>query len=115
MKTAKASPAKPRQKRVKTLREEAVTLAKSHRRGDRHTKIIKLVPDPKGEEIRLVEVSEKANDLDEVLSMSFAPSPQFGIGHKVTVILLSKGDWGKVEAGTLSLPTGWELNAAEDL
>ena len=60
---------------------------------------------PCGDEIWLVEVSTSIEDVGEVLPFRFA-ADLLDVPCPYVVILLSPGDWRRVYAGELELPSG---------
>jgi hypothetical protein len=89
----------------KSFQAIAHALAESHKLADPGTHSIYLVPDPKQEEVRLVEVSKTAPTTDEVFPIYF--EAQSDIELPSGVVLLSDEEWEKVQKGQLHLPDGW--------
>ena len=100
---------------MSSLQTVAKTLAKAHRDRDASTSTIKFFPDPDGDHVRLLEVSDTAPTTGEVLPFRFTSSPDHGIDFESVIILLSPAEWGQVQAGDLALPSGWDLKQAVDL
>jgi len=101
--------------RQRSYRETAQDLADAHRRIDPATTTILLLPDPAGQEIRLIEVSARAPRSGDVFPFRFEARHDLGIDFPSVVILLSPDEWADVEAGRLALPPGWDLNLRQVL
>lgn len=89
----------------KKLREVAETLANAHRASDPSSREVWLAPDEKGQEIRLVEVSEAVPSSGAVLPVRF--NAQGEIEYPSVVVLLSFEEMEKVRKGQMKMPRGW--------
>ncbi|OGQ11652.1 MAG: hypothetical protein A2138_09235 [Deltaproteobacteria bacterium RBG_16_71_12] len=87
--------------------EVAQVLANAHRAEDPATTAVYLASDPRGSEVRLVEVSASVESTGEVLPFRFRSSPEKGVPLESVVVLLSEDEWRRVQAGELHLPDGW--------
>jgi hypothetical protein len=86
---------------MKTVEETARLLAEEHRREDEEMRDVFWVPAT--DEVRLIEVTSAITDRNEVLPFRFtADGPD--VPYPSVVILLSPGDWQRVEASQLPLP-----------
>ena len=97
-----------------TIQTTAKSLAISHRQVDPQTSIIKLFPSLT-DEIWLLEVSNAAPTTGEILPFRFTAAPSEGINYPSIIILLSPSEWDEVRSNRLSLPSGWDLDYAQDL
>jgi hypothetical protein len=96
-----------------TLRQVAQRLAQAHRKADPSTTTIKLIPDPKAQVIRLIEVSSTAPTTGEVLPFGFDATKD--VPFPSIVILRSPEEFAKLQGAALVLPDGWDFVNAEDL
>jgi len=64
-------------------------------------------PDPEGEVVRLVEVSNLFPSVDAVRPIRFGRSADFPFPSAVA--LVSVRDWARILDGSLTLPEGWSL------
>ncbi len=88
--------------------EDAVLLlANWHRDRDDRTFAAYSFPDPRGNEVRIVEVSERFPRTEEVRPVRFGRSAEFPFPSAVA--LVSAQDWLRVLSGFLTLPEGWPL------
>lgn len=93
---------------MKSVFEVAQELAEAHKAEDPETEAIYLAKSPEGvSEVRLVEVTRSLGDAGEVLPFRFAARDDLGVPYASVLILLSVGDWARIESGDLSLPEGW--------
>ncbi|MDP3277248.1 MAG: hypothetical protein Q8Q09_18810 [Deltaproteobacteria bacterium] len=95
----------------KTVFEIAGELAQAHVEDDPQTTAVYYV-EGVHDEIRLVEVSGSLGNggVGEVLPFRFKPQPEHGIPFASVLVLLSPSEWTQVQAGTLELPQGWDLD-----
>lgn len=98
---------------IPNTRSIALKLAQAHKAADPQTTLVKFFPKENTKEIHLLEVSKDSPSLGNVYPFQFGPADD--IIFSSIVILLSPEDWKDVESGKLLLPTGWDLNSAEDL
>lgn len=68
-------------------------------------------PDPEGEVVRLVEVSDHFPSVDAVHPIRFGRSADFPFPSAVA--LVSEQDWVKIMDGSLPLPEGWSLGGVQ--
>jgi hypothetical protein len=99
----------------RSINTVARKLASAHRKADKKTDTIKLLPTAQQDVIRLLEVSRAAPTTGEVLPFRFAADAANGVDYPSVVILLSPEEWQRVEDGDLSLPAGWNLAEAANL
>lgn len=98
-----------------TIRDEAHALAEAHREMDAGTHIAKFFPTPANNVIQLLEVSSSVATSGLIEPFSFAANPADGYSHRCVMLLLSDQEWNDVLANRLSLPSGWDMQVAEDL
>lgn len=79
----------------------AQLLAREHLQEDQG--ISQILRAPSDDEVRLVEVTSSVTDSGEVRPFRFAPDPP-DVPYPSVVILLSPGDWDRIQAGELALP-----------
>lgn len=91
--------------------EEAVdTLARDHLSVDETIKEVWSFDDPARQVVRVVEVSDAPElppENGEAAAYPFGKSRDFPFRSEI--VLLTRTDWARVEAGTLRLPPGWML------
>ncbi|MGM0578222.1 MAG: hypothetical protein ACQEXJ_21035 [Myxococcota bacterium] len=95
---------------ARTIEETARELAAAHRAEDPDTLAVYLVPDPKGQEVRLIEVSASVDPVGDVLPFRLEPAPDKGIDYPVVILLLSPTDWEQLQRSELELPEGWRID-----
>lgn len=100
---------------MRSLKAVAVDLAAAHRVADTATGTIKFFPGAAQNEVRLLEVSATAPTTGEVLPFGFGSDAARGIDYPSVVILVSPAEWKDIQNGKLRLPSGWDLDIAEDL
>ncbi|MCX7048173.1 MAG: hypothetical protein NTX50_22155 [Candidatus Sumerlaeota bacterium] len=96
-------------------REVAQELANAHRQSDPETTTIKYFESAPAGEIFLLEVSDSAPTIGEILPFRFPPYHTNGEIYSLTVILVSPDEWLNVQTGILSLPVGWNKATMEDI
>lgn len=101
--------------RAPTYRQTARDLAAAHRKVDPATETILLIPDPREEEIRLIEVSTRAPWSGDVLPFRFEARPDLDVPFPSVVVLLHPREWEDVKNKRLALPEGWDLSTCEEL
>jgi hypothetical protein len=82
-------------------------LARAHAEADPKTVLVLLDPDPRGKEIRLLEVTRSAPTTGQLLAVGFAARPDLGVAFPSSVLLLSPEEWIDINEGRLELPDGW--------
>jgi len=100
---------------MRSLKTVATNLASAHRKADTATSTIKFFPGGAQNEVRLLEVSATAPTTGEVLPFGFGADVANGVDYPSVVILVSPNEWQDIQAGNLRLPSGWDLDAAEDV
>jgi hypothetical protein len=100
---------------MRSLKAVATDLAAAHRKADSATSTIKFFPGATQNEVRLLEVSSTAPTTGEVLPFGFGADAAKGIDYPSIVILVSPSEWQDIQNGKLRLPSGWDLDTAEDL
>jgi hypothetical protein len=66
-------------------------------------------PDPGGQVVRLLEISDGFPSTGKVMAYSFGKSDEFPFRSQVAQI--TQDEWQSVQKGGMALPTGWDLNA----
>ena len=97
------------------LKKIAHELASSHRAHDKSIERVFFVPDPDGNEVRLVEVSSEVSTTNEVFPVRFGARIDLGVPVPSVVVLLSEEEWQAVTKGELDLPAGWTHTSVESL
>lgn len=90
-----------------SVNDVAKELAKAHKAADPDIEQIYLVEDPKGSEVRLVEVSKTVGNTGTVMPFRFAARPDLGVHYPSVIVLLSPEELALVNDRELSLPDAW--------
>jgi len=64
-------------------------------------------PDPTGETVRLLYVSDEFAEAGAIRAMTFGRSPE--VPFRSSTALATQHEWQEVQAGRLTLPPGWQL------
>ena len=100
----------------KTIKSEALELAKAHSEFDPQTLLILYFQSKKEEEVRLLEVSSDVLPSGLVFPLTFAPDKKEGMQYPCTIIVVSQEDYEKIRQGDLTLPDDWgKLEDGEEL
>lgn len=97
---------------MKSIEDQAKELAKAHRDEDPDTSEIWWAPDPKKQEVRLVEVSGSVGRTGEVLPFRFAPQGR-EFPYPTVIVLLSPDEKEALFAGELELPESWGMQVTD--
>jgi hypothetical protein len=93
--------------------QTAAALAAAHRAQDAGTSRIMYFPEPGV--VRLLEVSTSAPTTGEILPFSFEADRAHNVPFPSIVVLVSPDEWAQIQAGTLTLPAGWDLASIRSL
>lgn len=85
------------------MHDVAKYLAEAHRKADKRTCGVWLVPDDN--EVRLVEVSQSTHYTGELLPVRFPAKGE--VTYPTVIVLLHPKEFEQVESGELELPFGW--------
>lgn len=93
---------------MRSVLDVAKKLAESHKKEDPETTDIFVAEAT--DEVRLVEVSGSLGSTGSraVLPFRFNARPDRDVDYPSVVVLLSPNEWKAVQAGELSLPSGWD-------
>ncbi|HZL36129.1 MAG TPA: hypothetical protein VFC78_12505 [Tepidisphaeraceae bacterium] len=93
---------------------EAVrTLVRWHAEGGPDDLLIFAFSDPHEQMVRLIEVSDEFLSSGTIQPMTFGRSAEFPF--RSSTALATPAEWESVRAGTLPLPQGWVLAAAQQV
>jgi hypothetical protein len=98
-----------------TLREGAIKLTEYHREAEPGLRRVAFYPDPRGKEIRLLEIVAGSPTSNEVLPFRFAPDPDREIYFPSVIVELSPQEYLMLSQGRLTLPEEWKLSQPEEL
>lgn len=90
-----------------SVNEVAHILARAHKNADPDIVQIFWVEDPKGLEVRLVEVSTSVGSTGTVMPFRFTARADLGIPYPSVVVLLSPEELQMLRDQELSLPDAW--------
>ncbi len=93
----------------RTYDEAVNTLVRSHAEVVGQELEVYSFPDPGREVVRLVEVSGVFPATGAPIAFPLGRSSDFPF--RSAVVLLTPEEWTRVQAGSLALPDGWELNS----
>ena len=97
------------------LKIVAQNLAEAHRKADTATSVIKFLPVPDNDEIRLLEVSSNSPTLGEILPFRFDASVANKVYYPSVIVLVNPSEWQDIQDGKLHLPSGWDIETAVQL
>ena len=89
------------------LKLMAIELAQHHLQDNPETQTAYWFCDPKGETLRLLEVTSGVTNAGEVLPIKLSAAPEFGVMSDCELILLHPEEWAMVRRGALALPADW--------
>lgn len=93
----------------KTYEEAERLLARWHGEGGPSDLVVYSLPDPAGESVRLIEVSEEFPTTGAVMPLIFGRSKLFPFQSGAA--MLTPREWVDLAAGRLKLPPGWDLSS----
>lgn len=93
----------------RTYDDAVRTLVRWHGEGGPADLRVFLFPDPDEQVVRLLEVSDEFFTASEIHPLTLGRSAIFPF--RSATALARPEDWDQVQAGRLSLPQGWNLNA----
>lgn len=97
------------------LRKTAKSLARSHRKLEPNLRRVVFFPDPKEQEVRLLEVVVGTPEDGAVYPFRFAPDEEHGVPFPMVLIDLSPREFTQLKRKELNLPAGWDLSQGEEL
>jgi hypothetical protein len=92
-----------------TYDDAVESLAKWHQADDI---IVYHLPDPEKKIVRLVEVSQRFGDDEELRPIEMGESADFPF--RSSVLLVSSADWDRVNREAKPMPTGWSITELAD-
>lgn len=89
----------------KSVEDAAKELVEKHREVD--PEITHAFLSPKGNEIRIVEITNSVGTTNEIIPFRFKSRPDLGVPYPSVIILLSPDELGLLKRNKLKLPKGW--------
>ncbi len=94
--------------------DEAVKqIATGHRDTDQPPAAVILFPDPQEEVIRLLDVTSLVPETGEFYWVRFGATPE--VPFITEIAQVTPAEWESIQHGTMALPAGWDLAAAEEV
>lgn len=89
------------------------TLVNWHREGEQPPQKIILFPDPDGQEVRLLEVTELVPETGELYPITFGATKE--LPYRTVVMQVTPREWEAIRAGKMPLPEGWDMGGCQEL